>query len=65
MAAVGRWHDRRHVDADARTITDLEQGQVAATAELEYAQRLERLQGKRWKKVLNVQLPWKLHVWPG
>ena len=40
----------------------LNQGQVAVTAELEYAQRLERLQGKRWKKVLNVQLPWKLHL---
>ena len=35
---------------------------LAATAEKEYADRLERLQGKRWKKLLNVQLPWKLHI---
>ena len=35
---------------------------AAATAEQEYAERLERLQGKRWKKLLNVQLPWKLHL---
>ena len=34
----------------------------ASTAEKEYADRLNRLQGKRWKKILNVQLPWKLHV---
>ena len=24
--------------------------------------RLQRLQGKRWKKLLNVQLPWKIHT---
>ena len=41
---------------------DPEQVPAAATADREYAERLERLQGKRWKKVLNVQLPWKLHV---
>lgn len=35
---------------------------VAATAAKEYADRLNRLQGKRWKKLLNVQLPWKLHM---
>lgn len=35
---------------------------VAATAEKDYADRLNRLQGKRWKKLLNVQLPWKLHI---
>lgn len=33
-----------------------------STAEREYAERLNRLQGKRWKKLLNVQLPWKLHL---
>jgi SAM-dependent methyltransferase len=32
------------------------------TADKEYADRLNRLQGKRWKKILNVQLPWKLHL---
>lgn len=31
----------------------------AATAGDDYAQRLNRLQNKRWKKLLNVQLPWK------
>lgn len=34
----------------------------AETAEKDYADRLQRLQGKRWKKLLNVQLPWKLHL---
>lgn len=32
------------------------------TAAREYADRLHQLQGKRWKKILNVQLPWKLHL---
>lgn len=32
------------------------------TAEKDYADRLNRLQGKRWKRLLNVQLPWKLHL---
>jgi len=35
---------------------------VAATAVKDYAERLNRLQGKRWKKILNVQLPWKMHI---
>lgn len=30
-----------------------------ATAGDDYAQRLNRLQNKRWKRILNVQLPWK------
>jgi SAM-dependent methyltransferase len=34
----------------------------AATAGDDYAERLNRLQNKRWKKILNVQLPWKLHM---
>jgi SAM-dependent methyltransferase len=33
-----------------------------ATADDQYAERLNELQNKRWKKVLNVQLPWKLHM---
>jgi 2-polyprenyl-3-methyl-5-hydroxy-6-metoxy-1,4-benzoquinol methylase len=33
-----------------------------ATADEKYAERLNRLQNKRWKKILNVQLPWKLHM---
>jgi 2-polyprenyl-3-methyl-5-hydroxy-6-metoxy-1,4-benzoquinol methylase len=33
-----------------------------ATAEESYAERLNRLQNKRWKKLLNVQLPWKLRM---
>ena len=33
-----------------------------ATAEEQYAERLNELQNKRWKKVLNVQLPWKMHM---
>jgi SAM-dependent methyltransferase len=36
--------------------------QNQSTAERAYADRLNRLQGKRWKKLLNVQLPWKLHI---
>ncbi len=32
------------------------------TADKDYADRLNRLQGRRWKKILNVQLPWKLHL---
>ena len=28
----------------------------------DYADRLNRLQGKRWKKILHVQFPWKLHL---
>lgn len=35
---------------------------VPPTADKDYADRLNRLQGKRWKKILNVQLPWKLHI---
>lgn len=35
---------------------------AGSTAVKEYADRLNRLQGKRWKKLLNVQLPWKLHL---
>ncbi|AZI58373.1 class I SAM-dependent methyltransferase [Nakamurella antarctica] len=35
---------------------------VAATADRAYADRLNALQGKRWKKLLNVQLPWQLHI---
>jgi SAM-dependent methyltransferase len=35
---------------------------VPATADEQYAERLNRLQNKRWKKILNVQLPWKLHM---
>ncbi len=34
----------------------------APTADRDYADRLNRLQGKRWKKLLHVQLPWKLHL---
>ena len=47
--------------ADRQPPAEADHG-TAATAEREYAERLERLQGKRWKKVLNVQLPWKLHL---
>lgn len=32
------------------------------TADLEYAERLNRLQGKRWKKVLNVQAPYRANL---
>lgn len=36
-----------------------------STADQEYAQRLERLQNKRWKRVLDVQRPyrWNLRRW--
>jgi 2-polyprenyl-3-methyl-5-hydroxy-6-metoxy-1,4-benzoquinol methylase len=34
----------------------------AATAGDDYAERLNRLQNKRWKKILNVQLPWKVRM---
>ena len=34
----------------------------AATAGDDYAERLNTLQNKRWKKILNVQLPWKMHM---
>ena len=34
----------------------------ARTADKEYADRLQKLQGKWWKRALNVQLPWKLHL---
>lgn len=33
-----------------------------STVGKDYADRLERLQGKRWKRLFNVQLPWKLHL---
>ncbi|MCU1580525.1 MAG: class SAM-dependent methyltransferase [Rhodoglobus sp.] len=36
--------------------------EVPATAEREYAERLNRLQGKWWKKVLRVQAPWRAHM---
>jgi len=32
------------------------------TSGRDYADRLNRLQGKRWKKILQVQLPWKWHM---
>lgn len=32
------------------------------TADKAYADRLNELQGKRWKKVLHVQAPWKAHM---
>lgn len=35
---------------------------MPATADERYAERLNGLQNKRWKKILNVQLPWKLHM---
>lgn len=34
----------------------------AATAEVDYADRLNRLQNKRWKKVLNVQAPYRANI---
>ena len=39
-----------------------EDAQPPATADERYAERLNELQNRRWKKVLNVQLPWKLHM---
>ncbi len=33
-----------------------------STADEQYALRLERLQGKWWKKLLHVQLPWQMHL---
>lgn len=39
-----------------------EDSPTPATADDRYAERLNELQNKRWKKVLNVQLPWKLHM---
>lgn len=42
--------------------TDDRSQSVPPTADKDYADRLNRLQGKRWKKILNVQLPWKLHL---
>ncbi|MEP6980971.1 MAG: methyltransferase [Nakamurella sp.] len=42
--------------------TDDRSQPVPSTADKDYADRLDRLQGKRWKKILNVQLPWKLHL---
>lgn len=32
------------------------------TADRDYADRLNTLQGKRWKKILHVQAPWHLHM---
>jgi SAM-dependent methyltransferase len=32
------------------------------TADKAYADRLNELQGKRWKKILHVQAPWKAHM---
>ena len=32
-----------------------------STADQDYADRLVRLQNARWKKILNVQLPWQLN----
>ncbi len=34
----------------------------AETAGADYAERLDTLQNKTWKRILNVQLPWQLHV---
>ena len=36
--------------------------EVPATAGREYADRLNRLQGKWWKKLLHVQAPWRAHM---
>ena len=36
------------------------EGYSASIAEEAYAERLNKLQSKWWKKLLNVQLPWKL-----
>ncbi len=33
-----------------------------STAGIDYANRLNRLQGKKWKKLLHVQLPWQMHI---
>lgn len=38
------------------------EGFSPSTADESYAERLNRLQNKRWKKILNVQLPWKLRM---
>jgi len=35
---------------------------VPPTANQEYAERLTRLQGKRWKKLLHVQAPWHANI---
>lgn len=48
--------------ASATDGTDGGRAQPPPTADREYADRLNRLQGKWWKKLLNVQLPWKLHI---
>jgi len=34
----------------------------AATADADYAERLNRLQNKRWKKLLNVQAPYRANI---
>jgi SAM-dependent methyltransferase len=34
----------------------------AATADADYAERLNRLQNKRWKKILNVQAPYRANL---
>ncbi len=34
----------------------------AATVGEDYSQRLNELQGKKWKKLLHVQLPWQMHI---
>jgi len=39
-----------------------EDARPPATADERYAERLNELQNRRWKKLLNVQLPWKLHM---
>lgn len=40
----------------------VDDAQTPATADERYASRLTGLQSKRWKRILNVQLPWKLHM---
>jgi SAM-dependent methyltransferase len=36
--------------------------ELPPTADKSYADRLNRLQGKRWKKILHVQAPWAAHI---
>ncbi len=49
------------VEPPPAAATDAHPGEPP-TAVKDYADRLNRLQGKWWKKLLNVQLPWKLHI---
>jgi SAM-dependent methyltransferase len=49
-------------DAPEPSVDAAPSGDAPLTANQDYAERLTRLQGKRWKKLLHVQAPWQANL---